>query len=242
MSRVMIPCLAVLLVMGCKSQEKSVRGAFPAPKATFEVTAKTNVHRIIDTPDPGAVIEAPEVVEEEPAAKEVVRDLATELQQALGSPVDCLMDFEANSPMKVQIPINATVRPTGMIIQPTVGGVGLSIKERECVAHRVTFVKLEPLDKPFSQPVSTFVQFDYVPPVIVESEPVPDPKLKNVKEPLAKRPEVAPSGRPIQAPKSRPITDPASKDPSGPSGRPITGPKPRAIDGYEVDENAQQWR
>ena len=242
MSRVTLSCLAVLLVAGCKSQEKSPRGAFPAPKPTFEAAAPINVRPIIDTPDP-AIVDTPEIVQEKPRKKKPVeRDLGAELQRALGSPVDCLRDFESSTPTKVQIPISATVRPTGMVIQPTVGGVGLSENARQCIEERATFVKLEPLDKPLSQTVSTFVQVDYTPPVIVESDTAPDPELKNVKESLPKRPEVAPSGRPIQEPKSQPITDPPSKDPDGPPGKPVQGPKPRAIDGYEVDENAQQWR
>jgi len=240
MSRVTLSCLAVLLVVGCKSQEKSARGAFPAPKPTFEAAAPINVRPIIDTPDP-AIVDTPEIVEEKPRKKPVERDLGAELQRALGSPVDCLGDFESSTPTKVQIPISATVRPTGMVIEPTVGGIGVSENARQCIEERVTFVKLEPLDKPLSQTVSTFVQIDYTPPVIIESDTAPDPELKNVTEPLPKRPEVAPSGVPIEKPTSVPIVKKKSKDPDGPPGTPVTGPKPRAIEGYEVDENAQRW-
>jgi hypothetical protein len=241
MSRVMLSCLAVLLVAGCESQFESPRGAFEIPKPTFEAAPPTNVRPIIDTPDP-AIIDSPELVQEEPTEKPEERDLAAELQRAIGSPTDCLLDFESSTPTKVQIPISAIVRPTGMVIQPTVGGAALSANARQCIEQRVAFVKLQPLDEPLSQSVSTFVVIDYTPPVIVESDTAPDPDLRNVKDPLPKRVEVAPSGVPIQEPTSRPVTEPTSKDPSGPSGKPVKGPKPRAIDGYEVDENAQQWR
>ena len=94
-----------------------------------------------------------------------------------------------------------------------------------------------------SKTASTVIEINYEPAVIIESDPgVPEPKLKNVVEPLPKRPEVAPSGKPIQAPTSKPIEGGTPKDPTGPKGVPIKGPKPRPIDGYEVDENAQEWR
>ncbi|MCZ6806739.1 MAG: hypothetical protein O7F08_07285 [Deltaproteobacteria bacterium] len=240
MSRVMLSCLAVLLVVGCRSRAESPRGAFHAPKPAFETAAPTNVRPIIDTPDP-AIIDTPVIVQKKPRKKPAKRDLAAELQRAVGSPIDCMRDFESSAPTKLQIPISATVRPTGMVIQPTVGGVGLSANARRCIEQRMTFVKLRPLKKPLSQTVSTFVEVDYTPPVIVESDTASDPELKNVEEPLPKRPEVPPSGRPIQPPTSKPIMDAKSKGPDGPSGRPVRGPKPRPIDGYEVDENAQQW-
>ncbi len=240
MSRLMISSLVVLLVVGCKSRDESARGAFQSPKPLLEPAAQTNLRPIIDTPDP-AIIDNPELLEEKVGEPED-RDLAAELQSALGTPIDCLTDFESSTPTKIQIPINATVRPTGIVIEPTVAGFGLSAKERACIEERMSFVKLPPLDKPRSQAVSTFIAIDYEPPIVVESDTAPDPDLKNVSEPLPKRPEVAPSGKPIQKPTSIPIAKKPSKDPDGPPGKPVTGPKPRPIDGYEVDENAQQWR
>lgn len=238
----MLPFLVVLLAVGCKSRQESARGAFQTPKPTFEAAAPTNLRPIIDTPDP-AIIDRPELLEEKPPEKPDERDLAAELQSAIGTPTDCLTDFEASTATKIQIPISATVRPTGMVIEPTVGGVGLSAKERECIEQRMSFVKLQPLDKSFSQAVSSFLEFDYTPPVVVESDTAaPDPDLKNVEGPMPKLPEVAASGVPIEKPTSVPIAKKPSKDPDGPPGKPVTGPKPRAIEGYEVDENAQQWR
>lgn len=237
----MVSCLAVLLVAGCESQLESPRGAFRSPKPTFEAAPPTNVRPVIDTPDP-AIIDSPELARERPREKLEERDLALELQRAVGSPTDCLRDFESSTATKVQIPISATVRPTGIVIEPTVGGAGLSANARQCIEQRMAFVKLQPLDKPLSQSVSTFVVIDYTPPVIIESDAESDPELKNVERLLVKRTEVAPSGVPIEEPTSRPIKERTPKHPNGPSLKPVKGPKPRAIDGYEVDENSQQWR
>lgn len=240
MSRLIIASLLFLLAVGCKDRQESARGAFQAPKPLLEPAAQTNLRPVIDTPDP-AIIENPELLEEK-ADEPEDRDLAAELQAALGTPIDCLTDFESSTPTKIQIPINGTVRPTGIVIEPTVGGFGLSAKERACIEERMSFIKLAPLDKPGSQAVSTFVEIDYEPPVVVESDTAPEPELRNVQKPLPKRAEVAPSGVPIQKPTSIPIATKPSRDPVGPPGKPVTGPKPRPIDGYEVDENAQRWR
>ena len=139
----------------------------------------------------------------------------------------------------------ATVRPTGMIISPSVYGTGLSNAARACIAKRAETVVLPALDEPVSKPVSTIIDFDYAPEVVVEAEPgVPEPNLRNVREPLPKRPEVQPSGKPVAGwptdkwvsggfDGGRPIQEPTS--------RKIRGPKPRPIDGYEVDESSQDW-
>ena len=237
----MVLPLVILLAVGCKSREESARGAFQTPKPVFEPEVPSNLRPVIDTPDP-AIIGSPELLEEQPPEKSDKRDLAAELQSAIGTPTYCLTDFEADTPTKIQIPISATVRPTGMVIEPTVGGVGLSAKERECIEQRISFVKLQPLDKAFSEAVSAFLEFDYTPPVIVESDtPAPDPDLKNVKGPMPKLPELAPSGIPIDDPFRGWLEGGNVKHPDGPKPRKVRGPKPRPIDGYEVDENAQDW-
>ncbi len=237
----MVLPLVVLLAVGCKSREESARGAFQTPKPVFEAEVPSNLRPVIDTPDP-AIIGSPELLEERPPEKSDKRDLAAELQSAIGTPTYCLTDFEADTPTKIQIPISATVRPTGMVIEPTVGGVGLSAKERECIEQRISFVKLQPLDKAFSEAVSAFLEFDYTPPVIVESDtPAPDPDLKNVEGPMPKLPELAPSGIPIDDPFRGWLEGGNVKHPDGPKPKKVRGPKPRPIDGYEVDENAQDW-
>ena len=248
MSRASLPILVVLAVWvgaGCKSRWESPRGASANPQPHMESASPAETR----ASSPGFVVSggagsaAPVLeAEDEPLEQEVQRDLAMELQRALGVPTNCLNDFRASGPRTIQIPIRATVRPSGAIIQPTVGGSGVSEAARECIARRVEAVRLDPLEKPLSQTVSTWVRIDYTPSVVVESEGEASLQLRNVKEPLPKRPEVAPSGFPIQEPTSRPIDPPTSKEPTGPTGRRLRGPKPRPIDGYGVDENAQEWR
>lgn len=242
MSRLILSFLVLLLAVGCKSRQESARGAFRTPKPTFEAAASTNLRPIIDTPDP-AIIDRPELLEKKAPDKSDERDLAAELQRAVGTPIDCLSEFESSTPRKIQIPIGATVRPTGMVIEPTVGGIGLSANDRKCIEQRMSFVKLQPLDKPFSQTVSTFLEFDYTPPVIVESDtPAPDPDLKNVESSMPKLPEVGPSGIPIDDSFRGWLEGGNVRHPDGPKMKKVSGPKPRAIDGYEVDESAQNWR
>jgi hypothetical protein len=193
-----------------------------------------------ETPEPPAprVVKVETEEEDEPA-----RDLGAELKAAVGTPNDCIRDFVASSPTTLRISVSGIVRPTGMVIEPSAYGSGLSAAALNCIRQRVGTVVLDPLDDTVSATVSTVIEIKYQPPVILESDPgVPEPKLRNVKEPLPKRPDIPPSGKPIEGGTDRPIEGGTAKDPDGPKGVPITGPKPRAIDGYEVDENAQQWR
>lgn len=244
MTRAWTTCIAALLVLGCQSGEEPARGAQRGvdPPMVYQLRPEPS-HVRVDTPDP-PLRELP-TIEEETLEDESERDLAEELKAAIGVPVDCVRDYAAASPTTIRISINAIVRPTGMIIEPSVYGAGLSMAAVNCIKTRVGTIKLNPLDDTVSQTVSTVIEVNYEPEVIVKSDPgVPEPQLRNVKEPLPKRPEVAPSGRPIMEPTSkwisggekteRPIQEPTSKK--------IKGPKPRPIDGYEVDENAQEWR
>jgi hypothetical protein len=243
MKRSWVWSTAALLVLGCKTGEEPKRGANPAPPSMVYQAPSPSAREPIDAPKPEPVVGLPSF-ESEIEEKEK-RDLAAELNSAVGVPTDCVRDFVASSPTKIRVSVSATVRPTGMIITPTAYGSGLSAAARQCIERRVETVVLRPLDQPVSEVVSTTIEIDYTPEVIVEADPgVPEPQLRNVREPLPKRPEVAPSGRAIQEPTSkwisggfdggRPIQEPTS--------RKITGPKPRPIDGYEVDENAQEWR
>jgi hypothetical protein len=241
MIRAWATCVAAILVMGCQSGEESVRGVQPdfepspvrqpppgPPKEPIEAP----------TPKPPAPEIAIETTEEEPE-----RDLSAELKAALGTPSGCVRDFAAANPTTIRISIGGIVRPTGMIIEPTAYGTGLSAAALACIRQRVGTVVLKPLDDTVSSKVATVIEIKYEPPVVVESDPgVPEPHLRNVKQPLPKRPDIPPSGKPIQEPTSKPIQGGHAKEPTGPAGVPITGPKPRAIDGYEVDENAQEWR
>jgi len=235
-------CVAATLLLGCQSGEEPVRGAqrdFP-PSQVQQATPPPPREPIeAPTPEPPALhIAAVEPTEEGPE-----RDLSEELKAALGTPSDCVRDFAAASPTMIRIIVGGIVRPTGMIIEPTAYGSGLSAAALGCIRQRVGMVVLKPLDETVSSKAATVIEIKYEPPVIVESTAgVPDPKLKNVKQPLPKRPDIPPSGKWIEGGTYRPIHGGTASDPNGPQGVPIKGPKPRAIDGYEVDENAQQWR
>jgi len=234
-----------MLLVGCPTGVEPVRGAqkgVDPPKLPVAPSAPPEQPDEIPMPEPrepGRMVIGTKEVREE--AK---RDLGSELKVALGVPRDCVQDFVAPRPTKIRVSVSGIVRPTGMIIEPSAYGSGLSAAAIACFKERIRTVVLDPLpDDTKSETASTVIQIDYQPPVVVESvSGVPEPRLKNVKEPLPKRPEVAPSGKPIQKPTSKPIQGGTAKDPNGPQGKPISGPKPRPIDGYDVDENAQQWR
>jgi len=235
-------CVAATLLLGCQSGEEPVRGVqtdFEPPP--FQPPPPGPPKQPIEAPTPKPP--PPQIVTVEASGEEQERDLDVELKAALGTPSDCVRDFAAASPTTIRISVGGIVRPTGMIIEPTAYGSRLSAAALGCIRQRVGTVVLKPLDDTVSSKVATVIEIKYEPPVIVESEPgVPEPQLRNVKEPLPKRPDIPPSGKPIQGGTDRPIKGGDAKDPTGPQGVPITGPKPRAIDGYEVDENAQQWR
>jgi hypothetical protein len=242
MIRVWATCVATILVLGCQSGEEPVRGVQPdfAPAPVRQPVPGPPKDPIeAPTPKPHALqIARVETTEEEPE-----RDLGAELKVALGTPSDCVRDFAAASPRTIRISVGGIVRPTGMIIEPTAYGSGLSAAALGCIRQRVGTVVLKPLDDTVSSRAATAIEIKYEPPVVIESDPgVPEPQLRNVKEPLPKRPDIPPSGKPIEGGTDRPIEGGTAKDPTGPKGKPISGPKPRAIDGYEVDENAQEWR
>ena len=245
MIRVWALCVVAVFVLGCQSGEEPVRGShigFQAPPVyPPPIPADPARHVPPITPDPPD----PAVAEPEAPAEEPERDLNAELSAALGIPTDCVSDYVASSPTTIRISVTAIVRPTGMIIEPSAYGSGVSAAALDCIRQRVGTVVLKPLDDTVSTTASAVIEIKYEPPVIVESDPgVPEPKLRNVKQPLPKRPDIAPSGKPIQRPTSKPIEGGASTERQieGPAPKKISGPKPRAIDGYEVDENAQEWR
>ncbi len=236
-------CVIALCWCGCQSGEEPVRGAHQGVEPTAVYREAPPERRSVDAPVPEPS-EPPVIVELE--EEKPTRDLAAELRAAIGIPADCVRDFEAPRETTIRIQIGAVVRPTGLIIEPTAYGAGLSEAARRCLEERVGLVVLDPLDGEISQKVSTTIEIEYEPPVIVESDPgTPEPHPQDVVEPLPKRPAIAPSGTPIQeAGEVMPIEGGKSTERpiQGPPGRKITGPKPVPIDGYEVDENAQSWR
>jgi hypothetical protein len=247
--------VAVLLTLGCRSAEEPPAAEDQAidPGLAYEQepdvpTKPADTPTVEPEPDEPVffveIDEEPELEpENEPTNDEAPRDLAAELNAAVGIPSDCVRDFEASGRSTLRINVSATVRPSGVIILPEAFGSGLTNDARQCIMRRVGAVVLKPLDSEVSQRVSTIIEIDYVPPVIFESDrSVPEPQLRNVRQPLPPRPEIAPSGTPIQEQSGSPIQEPTSRPIQEPSSRKIRGPKPRPIDGYEVDENAKEWR
>ncbi len=245
MKRVLVILFGTGLLLGCGSSKEPaprpsdrVRGlhydhADRAPSEPLEAPRPEPLHR--------ELFPTPELIEEK-----AERDLAAELKAAIGIPVDCVRDFSAPRPTKIRINVAATVRPTGMVITPSVYGSGLSMAARECLERRVETVVLPALEEPISKTVATVVEVDYEPPVVVEDiRAGPEPDLRNVREPLPKRPSIPLDAKFISGwPADYWITGgfDGGVKPDGPRGRKVEGPKPRAIDGYQVDENAQIWR
>ena len=243
MSRLLAWGIVVLLGFGCETGEEPIRGANPGTAPRLHEAPPKRPREPVQAPRPGPAFDLPsldqEVVEDEE------RDLAAELSSAIGVPIDCVQDFVATQPTTIRVSITATVRPTGMIITPSAYGSGLSTAARDCIERRAANTVLRPLEEAVSEVVSTIIEIDFSPAVIVEADPgVPEPRLKNVREPLPKRPEVAPSGTPIQAPTSKPISGgfEGGRPIQAPTSKKVTGPKPRPIDGYDLDQNAQEWR
>ncbi len=252
----------ILLVWGCKGREEPVEPSNvvealppdtvegPAQAATAgeaieaatagEATAGEAAGSGAADLEAAATAAPSEQVQAEPAKP--ARDLAAELRAAVGSPADCLQDYRPSAAMTIRINISAIVRPTGMIIEPSANGRGLSANDRRCVERRVGAVTLAQLGGEASEPVSTYVDIHYQPPAIEEYDVGgPPPKLKDVVEPLPKKAPIAPSGVPIEGPAADPIEGPSGVPIEGPKGVPIEGPKPEPIEGYQVDEDAERW-
>jgi len=247
MIRAWAVCAAAMLVCGCQSGEEPVRGARQA---------------FIRQPISQAPPEPPKGPREwplpaelgpmfvRPATQETVeRDLGAELKAAVGLPTDCVRDFTSSSAATIRISVSAIVRPTGLCIEPSAYGSGLSSAALKCVERRVGTVVLRPLeDTTQSKTASTVIEINYEPPIIVEADPgTPEPELKNVVESMAKRPSIplieqGGRGVPIEDSFRGWLQGGDVKHPDGPKMKKVSGPKPRPIDGYEVDENAQEWR
>lgn len=227
-------CAVVLLVWGCKGGEESAE-----PDEVIEILPSEPAEEIADPAVPEAPPEltAPEAAEPaavaQPQPAPPPRDLAAELRAAMGSPADCLQDYRPSTARTIRISISAVVRPTGMIIEPTASGSGLSANDRRCVEQRVGNVTLPPLGREVSEPVSTYVDIQYQPPVVEESDVgAPDPELDDVVKSLPKKEPIAPSGVPIEGGEADPIEGPSGVPIDGPEGVPVEGPKPQPIDGY----------
>jgi hypothetical protein len=243
MSRVWTICAAGLLALGCQSGEEPTRGARRGvePSIAYQPASRGS-DRFVDPPLPEPR-EAWEIVIGT-TEKRGERDLGAELRASLGSPNECLRDFVAGSPTTIRISVSGIVRPTGMIIEPTAYGEGVSKSALDCIRERVGLVVLAPLeDTTASKSASTVFEVNYEPPVVVEVDTgVQAPDLKNVRHPLPKKPDLPRNeGIPIDDPFGGWLEGGSVRKIEGPKPRRIAGPKPRAIDGYKVDENAQDW-
>lgn len=162
-----------------------------------------------------------------------IRDLAAELSAAIGSPADCLRDYRPAAATTIRINISAIVRPSGLIIEPSASGAGLSPNDLRCVEQRAGDVTLSPLSRAVSGPVTAVVNIEYQPPRVEEYDVgAPTPKLEDVVQPLPKKKPIPPSGKPIEGPASDRIDGPSGVPIEGPKGVPIEGPKPKPIEGY----------
>jgi hypothetical protein len=244
MSRILVTVAFVLLVCGCKDREQSTEPA-PAieaeavPAESGEGSAQPALPDAPAEPEAQAAAEPEAQAAAEPATAaqpepaQPARDLGAELRVAVGSPADCVQDYRPAAARTIRINISAVVRPTGMIIEPSVSAAGLSARDRSCVAQRVGDVVLTPLGGERSEQVSTYVDVKYQPPAIEEADVgAPDPNLKDVVKSLPKKTPIAPSGVPIEGGNADPIEGPSGVPIEGPKGVPIEGPKPQPIDGY----------
>jgi hypothetical protein len=251
MIRVLVSCAVVWLAFGCKDRQEpgEASSAMEAPPPTGD-EAPVEPGELEVGQQPDEELEATQGPDEErgiaplPDEKlaEPPRDLAAELQAAVGSPVDCLQDYQPSAGSVIRVSISAIVRPSGLVIEPSATGLGLSANDRRCIQQRVGDVVLAPFDGLASQSVSTYVDLDYQRPAVEEYDVgQPTPQLKDVVQPLPKKETVRPSGVPIDKPTSDPIDGPRGIRIEGPKGVPVEGPKPKPIDGYEVEEEAERW-
>lgn len=247
MTRIVVLCASLVLVFACKLRDEPAEPPASSPVAepsspdTAEAPALPTAaatEPIADKPaDPVAAKPADSVaaeptkpLEPEPTPVRPSRDLAAELQAAVGSPADCLRDYQPASPKLIRIEIRAVVRPTGMVIEPSASGGGLSANDLRCVEQRVGDAVLSPLTDTVSAHVSTFVDIQYEPPAVEEYDVGGAlPKRKNVVPSLPKKEPIAPSGKPIEGPEADPIDGPSGVPIHGPSGVPIEGPQPKPI-------------
>jgi hypothetical protein len=232
----------VLLVCGCENRPEPAEDSTPAEATTLPADrAPVEPEEPEATQDPSQDLEATQEAAEELAKPP--RDLAAELQSAVGSPLDCLQDYQPGAATVIRVGISAIVRPSGLIIEPSANGRGLSANDRRCIEQRVGDVVLRALDTQTSQPVSTYIDLNYQPPAVAEDDVgVPTPKLKDVVEPLPKKETIAPSGVPIDKAPSDPIGGPHGVPIEGSKGVPIEGPRPKPIDGYEETKpDSERW-
>lgn len=252
MRAVVVLVAFVVLACGCEDRPEQLEDSTSA-----EAVRLPTDHAPVEPEEPAAPqdpVENPEATQapaedkeatDEPGAEfaKPTRDLAAELQAAVGSPLECLQDYQPGAATAIRVDISAIVRPSGLIIEPSASGRGLSVNDRRCIEKRIGDVVLAALETPTSQPVSTFVDLNYQPPGVEHDDVgVPTPKLENVVDSLPKKETIPPSGTPIHKAPSDPIHKAPSDPIEGPKGDRITGPRPRPIDGYEeIKPESERW-
>lgn len=228
MKRVIVVAIAVAVWMGCRGEPAQpppgVRGALvkePVEPQAAPEEESSPVAVPLPPTQPGGETD-PE--SEEPQE----RDLAAELQRAVGSPIACLRDYRSPVATTIRINVSAIVRPSGLVIEPTASGPGLSSMARACIERMVGNVVLQPLASETSEPVSTSVSAtlttNFEPGVVVADPPTPPRIPRDVVLPEPKLPTIPPSGEPIQAVPGEPIEGPKGDPIDGPAGIPIQGP------------------
>jgi len=239
MNRYSLAGVLVTIALGCRGGQEPPAPAVPieAPAEEEEAPPKAEP----EPADPAPAFAEPATVDAEreaPAAAEPAaapsfaapRDLPAELRAAMGSPADCIRDYQPSYATTIRVDLRAVVRPTGMIIEPTATGRGLSRNDTRCVEQRAAAVVLEPLSGDTSEPVSTYVEIPYQPPAVEEFDVAPPPPpAEGVVQALPKKTPIAPSGKPIEGPAPDPIEGPSGKPIDGPDAVPISGPKPIPI-------------
>ncbi len=224
-------------------QERASDSTAPSLEADSLATKDDPAPAVVAADDQELMPTESSVVGDPGRQEALVRDLAAELNDAVGSLEDCIQNPSMRTAV-LMVTASATVRSSGEVIHPTVSATGLSQAERQCIAGRVGAIRLGALDSESPQRIEAVLEIEFA----AAREPskyqvgAPDPELRNVRGPKPPRPEVAPSGRAIQEPTSRPIQDPTSRPIQEPASRRVRGPQPRPIDGWDVDEGAKEWR
>ena len=215
---------------------------YPPPSEHVPTAALSNP----ETPEPPEPRGRPESeTEEEEAAARPGRGSS---RPPWAVPNDCVRDFvasgQSDDPSNQRRAASCGRLAWSSSLPRT--AAGLSAAALHCIRQRVGTVVLESIGRHRRRATaSTVIEIKYQPPVIVESDPgVPEPQAQKRQGSRSQSDRTfPPSGKPIQGGTDRPIEGGNGQRPRlARKGSLSPGPKPRAIDGYEVDENAQEWR
>jgi hypothetical protein len=113
--------------------------------AQLPVTAEPKLAQITATDQPPETTTAEEAAPDQPEAPP--RNLQSELEAMMGSPVDCLQPRPASSaPGPLNISLRANIMPSGSVGRGEVSAPGLSPAEVACVRSRLESLR-------FAQPI-----------------------------------------------------------------------------------------